>query len=97
MRSREDSRQRILAISNAPGENSSPESATRSGQRTCPFFLPAAAIAVMRAVFIDSISQKSATSSTFSASLSDARASDSDSIFIFGFTKRSDRIGTSRA
>lgn len=37
--------QRIYASSNAPGENSSPERATRSGQRICQFFLPAVAIA----------------------------------------------------
>lgn len=37
--------QRIYASSNAPGENSSPERATRSGQRICQFFCPDSAIA----------------------------------------------------
>ena len=48
---------RIYAISNAPGENCSPESATRSGHKTWPFFFSASAIFGKIVFFIASKSE----------------------------------------
>ena len=88
----DSSRPRIYASSNAPGENSSPERATLSGQRICQFFFPAAAIASRIGAFSDSSELQSADSRSESQNSSAASPSASVSIFIFGLVRRSRRI-----
>jgi len=79
---------RIYAHSNAPGENSIPERATRRGQRMNPFLYHFSEICPRSGFLISSRVEKSVFSRVRDASSRAVRTSCSVSTFIFGFRKR---------